>query len=568
VPENAYHTPRDGSARAEAAEVHHLPPGWFAELRGTRRPRVTFKWLNFWSLVQSRNDVVARLHDPVNDMRREWMAHLADPPPAIDRARPDGRCRLLVVGDPGEGDSSQWALIPAVLRLAERSDFMVVCSDVIYPTGDVNDYPEKFFAPYARYGKPIFALPGNHDWYDELQGFAFNFCDRRPPRRSMRSHLPFYLRPLWRRPRRLRRGTREARDAFSGRPDVAQPAPYWAMDLGPLVLVAIDTGISGEIDREQARWLRRVSSEVDKPKVLLTGKPLVVDGQRHRGAIEGEPTLTVDHVVRDRDHRYVAAIGGDIHNYQRYPIRLDDGRRIEYVVAGGGGAFMHATHRIGPVDVGNVSEQHRDADPAPGDSFRCFPLRGASLAFYVRVVRPELRRLIYRAATVAAVSAPLAGVFLGLWAPRWWALVVGIPSALAALVSLVALAYVASLRGFRICFKHRATTLTTQEAATWLADEARADPTRGDRLTLSEDQRELAKLIAPRFHRTRGPLHAFFSEIFDIDDPPLFKQLLQLEVEPDALTISCYVAVGTEAEDDEPALEDQVRIPLAQRAGA
>ena len=41
---------------------------------------------------------------------------------------------------------------------------------------------------------------------------------------------------------------------------------------------------------------------------------------------------TVDEIVRDPEHSYVAAIGGDIHNYQRYPVRLEDGCKIEYVV--------------------------------------------------------------------------------------------------------------------------------------------------------------------------------------------------------------------------------------------
>ena len=45
---------------------------------------------------------------------------------------------------------------------------------------------------------------------------------------------------------------------------------------------------------------------------------------------------------------------------------------IQYVVSGGGGAFMHATHQIPRIDLPGVSE----------DDFRCYPLRGDSLARY------------------------------------------------------------------------------------------------------------------------------------------------------------------------------------------
>src|SRR3954464_4621751 len=72
---------------------------------------------------------------------------------------------------------------------------------------------------------------------------------------------------------------------------------------------------------------------------------------------------------------YIAAIGGDIHNYQRYPVTLPDGRTIQYVVSGGGGAFMHATHQIPLVNLPRADEH----------GFRCYPLRGDSLARYAQL---------------------------------------------------------------------------------------------------------------------------------------------------------------------------------------
>jgi hypothetical protein len=39
-------------------------------------------------------------------------------------------------------------------------------------------------------------------------------------------------------------------------------------------------------------------------------------------------------------------------------------------------------------------------------------------------------------------------------------------------------------------------------------------------------------------------VHAFFSEFFDPNDPPLFKHLLLIEAKPNRLTIACRAATG------------------------
>jgi hypothetical protein len=133
------------------------------------------------------------------------------------------------------------------------------------------------------------------------------------------------------------------------------------------------------IDREQGEWLRKVSRETHKPKLLLTGKPIYVDGEYHPGAIEGGGT--VDEIVREPKHRYVAAIGGDIHNYQRYRVKIrGHPAPIYYIVSGGGGAYMSATHKIRKVSLPGIDEEDRDEEGK--SSFVCYPRRGDSLSFY------------------------------------------------------------------------------------------------------------------------------------------------------------------------------------------
>ncbi len=573
---NRYYSPREGSKRAREAEERGLGPGAFAALPcgrtrgpgGTWRRVRPFKWLDFRPLWASRNDRLARLlGDPTNAMRARWVRHLAgpadDPERLAERFRVEaaggGEAACLVIGDTGEGDASQCAVVPQLLEAAPGTAFLFICSDVIYPAGDASDYPAKFYGPYAGYAGPIYAVPGNHDWYDELCGFAFHLCDADPPPGLEGPELGLIERLLWRRPRRPSAAARRARERRppGRRP---QPGPYLALDLGPVLLVGIDTGIEGGLDAAQGRWLRHVSASVDKPKVLLTGKPLYVDGQYHPGTIEGL-NATVDDIVTEPAHRYVAAIGGDIHNYQRYPVRLEDGRVIEYIVSGGGGAFMHATHRIPHVDLGGVSEDGADPDPVRGDGFRCFPLRGDSIAFYSRAVRRALRQLIRDALLAGAGFAAACAVLLALAGIRWWSVEAGVLLALPAAASLHVIAYLARIGAFEIAFGP-VERLTGEEGAAWIAARIGTSPTLGRSAELDPRKARLAELIAPRFHRIGGFLHSYFSEIMDIDEPPLYKQFLRLDARPGELVISCYAAIGTEAEGDPLALEDQVTIPL------
>jgi len=84
---------------------------------------------------------------------------------------------FLVLGDTGGGDASQYAVVKSLLARGQDTRFMVVCGDVIYPAGDIEDYEAKFYEPYKDYQRPIFGLPGHHDWYDGLNGFMYHLCE-------------------------------------------------------------------------------------------------------------------------------------------------------------------------------------------------------------------------------------------------------------------------------------------------------------------------------------------------------------------------------------------------------
>ena len=166
-----------------------------------------------------------------------------------------------------------------------------------------------------------------------------------------------------------------------------QRGPYYVIDTAYLRLVCIDTGILGDLDEAQGRWLVDVSAD-PRPKILLTGKPLLVDGSIHPCRIIGAPGGygSVLDVVHDGRFRYVAVIGGDIHNYQHYPAVVPDvaGTRIvHHVVSGGGGAFMHATHTVPILEPKNKKKIFDVTE----NEYKAYPLRRDSLAAYSRAVQ-------------------------------------------------------------------------------------------------------------------------------------------------------------------------------------
>jgi hypothetical protein len=461
-----------------------------------------FDWLDPKPLLQSRNDRLAReLGDPTDDRRRAWMAKLAPADPSLVVSLPQtGSFSFLVMGDTGEGDGSQFAVVPPLLAHAAGTAFLFICSDVIYPAGGIDEYCAKFFDPYRDYPGPIYAIPGNHDWYDDATGFMFWFCGARgaPPRAPSEPFSKAWTRDrLWRRPPPGHEDVIARARAMRGAPEQqsTQPGPYFAIDAGELRIVGIDTGITGGVDRDQAAWLREVSKG-ERPKILLTGKPIYVDGVRNPGAIEDDAG-TVDEIVTAAEHHYIAVVGGDIHNYQRYPVRLGDGRTMMYVVCGGGGAFMHATHGIGNIDKSEVAGVVSESD------FRCYPLRGDCLSRYSVLYGRKLRsvggdEVLYIRPDAAAA---IIGERLGIQPTR--------PSA------------------------------------------REVEPTRRERMS--------AEILLRLPGRGKRGLHLPFSEWLDWNEPPMFKSFLRFDVADGEVTIRCFAATGCASQEDDPPVEDTLR---------
>lgn len=276
------------------------------------------------------------------------------------------------------------------------------------------------------------------------------------------------------------------RDADSQQ--AGQPGPYCAIDAGPVRLVLIDTGIAGGIDRDQARWLRAVSAG-DRPKILLTGRPLYTYGALQRSPVEDGGD--VNEIVTDPAHHYVAAIGGDDHNYQRYPVLQRDGRTIQYLVAGGSGAYLSATHPIPNVD--------RLAPAVHEENFRCYPLRGDSLAHFSRRY----------------------DTLLG--------------------------------------FGRGRLTISPDDATAYMAERVGIVAPRAGSGTVSARERRAADRIFPLPARGTSPAHNLMSLLFDSNAVPQFKSFLRLDATATEIVLSCWAATGCAEHERDPVCEDRVR---------
>ena len=301
---------------------------------------------------------------------------------------------------------------------------MVVLSDVIYPPADINDYvngfyirtrataadlraarqprlvrrPQRLHVPFCGAG------PLPHFGSDEAGGLG-DPCARTVAGGASRPGPPAPDHPAARRAR-LRRRSAAARRR---RPAAVQPAPYFAIELAELLLVAIDTGVDGELDAEQGEWLRRMSRR-PKPKVLLTGKPISVNERIAPGdpiawddaspGADASTTSSANPPIatsrRSAATPTTTSVPGAGSARGRSSTSSRRGRRAtcrRRTRSRGGGS----TELGGAPRKGGLALTERD--------FRCYPLRGDSLALFCRRVGPVLFKLLVALLSGAAMAA-------------------------------------------------------------------------------------------------------------------------------------------------------------------
>ena len=260
---------------------------------------------------------------------------------------------FLVIGDPGEGDASQYSLVSRYLELGRRDDvkFLVISSDVIYPAGSMHEYEANFYLPFQGFAKPIYAIPGNHDWYDALEGFNANFLEPKAARAAIEARVEADLGLTSTNARRIDKLMAEAaRLRRQYGVDVGtQRAPFFEVQTEDFALLAIDTGVLRTVDERQWAWIERaLGRSRGKFTMAIVGHPRFAGGRDLPPTAEG-------HDVSESSENFAAlyrllarhnvriAIAGDTHDFEYYREKIGgaDGTQVmHHFVNGGGGAYL------------------------------------------------------------------------------------------------------------------------------------------------------------------------------------------------------------------------------------
>jgi hypothetical protein len=258
------------------------------------------------------------------------------------------------VADVGDGWEPTFAVASLIaqpvlevddLRLT-RGSFLLLGGDQVYPVPTQRNYQERFVAPYEKAlpeteSNPpdLFAIPGNHDWYDGLVSFTRLFTQYRRI-------------GGWR--------TCQAQSYF------ALKLPHrwwlWAMDVLP----------GTDMDYGQKQYFDNAGRELQPGDrvILAAAKPDWISGpiiepevSRSRGTPrrpakprtglypeESHFWMMEQKVVTPREARVHLWLAGDVHHYRRHELRGPDGKSdpgVQLVTSGGGGAYLSPTHRPG-----------------------------------------------------------------------------------------------------------------------------------------------------------------------------------------------------------------------------
>jgi hypothetical protein len=270
-----------------------------------------------------------------------------------------------------------------------RGRLLILGGDMVYPTASREEYDNRFLYPFEEAQKQagprsaadmpdLYAVPGNHDWYDGLSAFFNLFCRRRVAGKGVVG--------IDRRGRKIAgRQTMQTRSYFA----LELPGGWW--------LWGTDSQLKGYIDQPQIDFFQFVASNWmnDNSKLILcVGMPnwAYVDEAKpdkefstfsylERLAGMAERPVTDEEKeagetgMRNRNHQLKLVLTGDSHHYSRFEERRDDGKEaIQYITCGGGGAFLHPTHQLKNKSFDWDYPAPNSETPGPGDGKRNFTI--------------------------------------------------------------------------------------------------------------------------------------------------------------------------------------------------
>jgi hypothetical protein len=343
--------------------------------RGTEVPRalVWFGVRSFWGHL--RHFVASAIATEAVDSR-DWMtpddpkallAHIAERlggnPAAESLSEALGRdCFVDFIADTGDdvAVSREVARLlfadyelpepdrPGELVRAPRGELLIFGGDTAYPVATAQEITNRVVVPFNQVleklppdptPRVLLGIPGNHDWYDGLDGFARMFRrrtghdDERP---SVVGISPVMLQHLTEWAREFVRGGKIEKPralVLAGYTPV-QNASFFALAVTPMIqLLAVDRQLRTP-DARQRRFLMDAYQEhPERATWALLPDPVYRFGGASKTGTSMIESLHFD--LGARDH---FVLTGDVHHYER----LERGRLL-HVIAGGGGAFLHPT---------------------------------------------------------------------------------------------------------------------------------------------------------------------------------------------------------------------------------
>jgi hypothetical protein len=276
--------------------------------------------------LPGRSDAVSGEVVDLSDRESIWIDYTADLGDGWNSTYTVARVlseRRLNVSD---GDSSYGT---------ERGNLLVMGGDQVYPTATREEYHNRLVGPY-RSALPcvigdeapkLFAIPGNHDWYDGLTSFMRLFCQER------------WI-GGWQ--------THQQRSYFA----VKLPHDWW--------LWGIDVQLESDIDLPQFKYFQRLARRI-KPRskiILCTAEPGWVHLEQKGDKAYQNLEYFERKIIRANELELVVGLAGDDHMYARYEEespgdsatkRSSGGRNTgprQRFVAGGGGAYLSPTHQL------------------------------------------------------------------------------------------------------------------------------------------------------------------------------------------------------------------------------
>ncbi len=267
-----------------------------------------------------------------------------------------------------------------------RGEFLVLGGDTAYHVADRKTLLSRFVEPFRRAEedtrtvlgstptiRPILAIPGNHDYYDSLDGFRQLFLagpstiQATPSLRGTEvadTSAPSVLDRISKAFEVMGEGADLALEVPAFR--TLQTASYFALQLvGGWWLYALDTEAKW-LDTQQRSFFKFAPATLNEPAprklIVVSSKPTTVLGRKHRKedpsavpfeALGMQVPLEMSETRPDSlGGACRVDIAGDTHHYARYygkktPIAAGEEpetARYVSVVSGLGGAFLHPTH--------------------------------------------------------------------------------------------------------------------------------------------------------------------------------------------------------------------------------